>query len=154
MTNNVSQLTEEPEAFLFSRCIPDFSNVERSLLTMIPKLQICAVRDVRGQGRLFLLGPNPPVCPLCHFHLWEKKTRAKHYCLALVFFSHKSKWHKGQTLGYLWHIGTSGMIVETVKILITPDLPDICKIGLRTMLLNAVLGVYLKWIYRKARNSI
>ena len=26
--------------------------------------------------------------------------------------------------------------METVKILITPDLPDVCKIGLRTMLLN------------------
>ena len=77
VTNNVSQLTEETGAFLFSRCIPDFSNVKRSLLTMIPKLQICAVRDVRGQGWLFLLGPNPPVCPLCHFDLWEKKARAK-----------------------------------------------------------------------------
>ena len=44
--------------------------------------------------------------------------------------------------------------METVKILIKPDLPDVCKIGLRTMLLNAVLGVYLKWIYRKASNSI
>ena len=142
----------EPGVFLYSRCIPDFSDVQRSLLTMISKLQICAVRDVRGQGRLFLLGPNPPVCPLCHFDLWEKKARAKQQALkkarakqqALAFFSHKSKWHKGQTLGFLWHIGTSGMIVETVKIQITPDLPDVCKIGLRTMLLTAVLGVYLK----------
>ena len=44
--------------------------------------------------------------------------------------------------------------METVKILIMPDLPEVCKIGLRTKLLYAVLGVYLKWIYRKARNSI
>lgn len=51
--------------------------------TIIPDVPICQ--------------RNPRVCPLCHFDLWEKKARA--YCLALAFFSHKLKWHKGQTGG-------------------------------------------------------